>query len=45
MWAKALRKEIEGSMCKQWRSRWELAGAGTKGCGPERTGDRLLSMS
>lgn len=43
MWAKVLRKEI-GEICKQWRSRWWLAGAGTKGCGPERAWNRLLTM-
>lgn len=44
VWAKALRKEIEGSVRKQWRSGLWLAGAGTEACGPERAGDRLLTM-
>lgn len=43
MWAWALRTEAEGGICKLWRSRWLLAGAGTEGCGPERAGDRLLT--
>lgn len=48
MWAKASRKEVRGSICKQWRSSWWLTRAGTKDCGfgkgAEAAGGSLLTM-